>query len=88
MVGNLDVTIPNPDFIPPVLSESSMNQSLMTVDDVAHFLKLTPETIRGMARRGDLTGVRLGRVWRFDRKTLENDLLRFSNVRGEPTVKA
>jgi excisionase family DNA binding protein len=78
----------NPDSLLPEVSESITNQSLLTVDDVARYLQLTPETIRSMARHGKLTGVRLGRVWRFDRKILENDMLRFMNLRGEPPVEA
>jgi excisionase family DNA binding protein len=38
---------------------------LWTVEDVAVFLKLQPETIRSMARRGELPAVKLGKVWRF-----------------------
>lgn len=39
--------------------------TLLTVDEVAKYLRLKPETIRSMARRGDLPAIKLGRVWRF-----------------------
>ncbi len=38
---------------------------LWTVDDVADYLKLQPETIRSMARRGELPALKIGKVWRF-----------------------
>ena len=38
---------------------------LWTVEDVATYLKLQPETIRSMARRGELPGLKIGKVWRF-----------------------
>jgi hypothetical protein len=40
---------------------SKFGESLWTVDEVAEYLKLQPETIRSMARRG-ATGDRLGKV--------------------------
>ncbi len=44
---------------------SRSNGTLLTVDEVARILRLKPETIRSMARRGDLPAIKLGRVWRF-----------------------
>lgn len=50
---------------------SSMDSSLdteplWTVEDVAVYLRLNPETVRVMARRGELPCVKVGkRVWRF-----------------------
>jgi PTS system nitrogen regulatory IIA component len=46
-------------------SSSMSNGTLLTVDEVASILRLKPETIRSMARRGDLPAIKLGRVWRF-----------------------
>ncbi len=41
-------------------------EPLWTVDDVAGYLRLNPETIRVMARRGELPSIKVGkRVWRF-----------------------
>lgn len=55
-------------------SSSPEDNSLMTVDEVAEFLRLKPETIRSMARRGDLPGIKLGRVWRFRRSSISQIL--------------
>ena len=55
-------------------SSSPEENSLMTVDEVAEYLRLKPETIRSMARRGDLPGIKLGRVWRFRRSSISQIL--------------
>ncbi|MGE5123447.1 MAG: helix-turn-helix domain-containing protein [Acidobacteriaceae bacterium] len=50
--------------------------TLWTVEDVAGYLKLQPETIRAMARRGELPAIKLGKVWRFQ-KTAIDEMLRY-----------
>ena len=40
-------------------------EPLWTVEEVASYLRLSPTTVRAMARRGDLPGRKVGRVWRF-----------------------
>lgn len=47
---------------------------LWTVEEVASYLKLQPETVRSMARRGELPAIKLGKVWRF-RKTAIHEML-------------
>jgi excisionase family DNA binding protein len=62
---------------PNSMLESSvieLTSPLWTVDEVADYLKLQPETIRSMARRGELPAIKLGKVWRF-RKTAIHDML-------------
>ena len=51
-------------------NSSIRNGTLLTVDEVAKILRLQPETIRSMARRGDLPAIKLGRVWRFRRSSI------------------
>jgi excisionase family DNA binding protein len=46
-------------------SNSLLTDPLWTVEDVATYLKLRPETIRAMARRGELPAIKLGKHWRF-----------------------
>ena len=38
---------------------------LWTADDVANYLRLKPNTVREMARRGDIPVYKVGRLWRF-----------------------
>ena len=47
---------------------------LWTVEDMAAYLKLQPETIRTMARRGELPALKIGKVWRFQRHAIHKML--------------
>ncbi len=40
-------------------------QPLWTVEDVAAYLRLKPETVRMLARTKCLPGLKVGKVWRF-----------------------
>jgi excisionase family DNA binding protein len=40
---------------------------LMTVDEVAAWLRVSEKTVRKLASDGDLPGRKIGREWRFDR---------------------
>ena len=51
--------------------KSSLTDPLWTVNDVAEYLRLEPETVRAMARMGKLPAIKVGRVWRFRKSTLE-----------------
>jgi excisionase family DNA binding protein len=59
-----------------LLENSTVNTTspLWTVDEVASYLKLQPETVRSMARRGELPAIKLGKVWRFQ-KTAIHEML-------------
>lgn len=46
-------------------------EPLLTVDEVARYLRLQPGTVRGMARRGELPVVKVGRRWRFKHSQIE-----------------
>jgi len=48
---------------------------LWTVEDVADYLKLQPETIRSMARRGELPALKIGKVWRFQKHAIHEMLV-------------
>jgi excisionase family DNA binding protein len=50
-------------------------EPLWTVEDVADYLQLQPETIRSMARRGELPAIKLGKVWRFQRNAIHSMIL-------------
>lgn len=50
---------------------SSKTDALLTVQEVAEFLKLKPDTVRAMARRGELPVLKVGRMWRFEPKMIE-----------------
>lgn len=49
------------------------SQPLWTVEEVAEFLRLKPETIRIMARKGELPSIKIGkRIWRFKIQDLKD----------------
>jgi excisionase family DNA binding protein len=53
---------------------TQQNETIWTVEEVAEYLKLQPETIRSMARRGELPAIKLGKVWRFSRRAIHEKL--------------
>jgi excisionase family DNA binding protein len=54
---------------------SPPNDPLWTVEDVAAYLQLQPETIRSMARRGELPALKIGKVWRFQKQSIQAMLI-------------
>jgi len=61
-----------------VQDSSLFTDPLWTVDDVADYLKLQPETIRSMARRGELPALKIGKVWRFQWHAIHEMLVNMS----------
>ncbi len=53
----------------PKLNKETL-QHLWTVDDVASYLKLNPETVRVMVRKGTLPAQKIGRQLRFQEKEI------------------
>ena len=47
------------------LISSPSTEPLWTVEDVARYLRLEPNTVREMARDRKLPAIKVGRVWRF-----------------------
>jgi len=58
--------------IPAILGTGLNTEPLLTVEEVARYLRLQPGTVRGMARRGGLPVVKVGRRWRFKRSLIES----------------
>lgn len=55
---------------------------MMTVEEVAELLAINGSTVRRWAERGELPGVRLGKLWRFQPARIEELLT--SAPRREP----
>jgi len=51
-------------------------RAMMTVSDVAAYLKVGRRTVYQLMRRVELRGFRIGGNWRFDRRTIESWCLR------------
>lgn len=45
---------------------------LMTVDELAQYLCVTPDTVYRKVRTGEIPSIRIGRLLRFSKKTIEN----------------
>lgn len=44
---------------------------VMNVEEVAEYLRVAPATIYRLAQRGDIPGVKVGRVWRFQKEAID-----------------
>ncbi len=44
---------------------------LLDVDDLAKYLKLQKQTIYNWLNQRKITGIKLGGVWRFDKKEID-----------------
>lgn len=47
------------------LQAQPSTEPLWTVNEVARYIRLQPETVRMMARRRKIPGIKVGKVWRF-----------------------
>jgi excisionase family DNA binding protein len=65
----------NPES-PETGDQIQLSDPLWTVEDVAAYLKLQPETIRSMARRGELPALKIGKVWRFQKYALHEMIVK------------
>ena len=54
-------------------------ERLLDSDEAAALLKIHPKTLQKMARAGQITGVQIGRLWRF-RASVLNDWLEHKMV--------
>ncbi len=48
-----------------------MPTKIMTTREVANYLRLSPQTVQKLARKGILPGAKLEGVWRFHRQAIE-----------------
>lgn len=50
---------------------TSNAETLLTIEDVARVFQMPPKTVRNLAARGVLPGLKIGREWRFRPSTLD-----------------
>jgi len=59
----------------PLQTKGDMNivatDDILDTKEVAKFLKVSARTITKLAERGDLTGFKVGDLWRFQRSDVE-----------------
>lgn len=46
--------------------------SLIDIDELAGYLKLKKQTIYNWLNQGKISGIKVGGVWRFDRRDIDN----------------
>jgi len=44
---------------------------VMTIDELADYLKISKSTLYHLVRRGEVPGTKIGRHWRFKREAIE-----------------
>lgn len=47
-------------------------QRLIDIDDLANYLKLRKQTIYNWLHQGKLSGIKMGGVWRFERREIDS----------------
>ena len=52
-------------FRKPVASERNPTVQLMDSEEAAALMKVHPKTLQKLARRGELKGIHVGKLWRF-----------------------
>ena len=48
-----------------------MSEDILTIRDVAEYLKVTEKTVYGLAQKGRLPGFKVGGQWRFKREDID-----------------
>ncbi len=51
---------------------NAREEDILTVIEVAQFLRVPPSTVYKLARAGELPGSRIGKHWRFVRRDIYN----------------
>ena len=56
---------------------------LMTLEELAQYLRFTKKTIYGLLKQGNIPAIRIGRKWRFEKDIIDNWL--HQNMKGVKT---
>jgi len=56
-------------------------EPLLDSDEAAALLKIHPKTLQRMARRGEITGIQIGKLWRF-RASVLNEWIKSRSMAG------
>jgi len=68
-------------------SHETIGSTLMTLEEVAEYLRFHPSTVYRLAREGKLPAVKVGSQWRFHRDALE-DWLRANTTGGNSSTQS
>jgi len=59
--------------------EKSMDDDLLTLEEVSHYLKVNKATVYRMAQAGRIPALKVGKVWRFQKSKINEWLAMHSN---------
>ncbi|OQX84670.1 MAG: hypothetical protein B6D55_08650 [Candidatus Omnitrophica bacterium 4484_70.2] len=48
-----------------------INKRLLSVEEVAHYLNLKKQTIYNWLHNKKITGIKIGKVWRFEKEEID-----------------
>ena len=65
---------PDRQLVEGSTEQTHQTDPLWTVVDVARYLRVETETVRIMARDGKLPAIKVGRLWRFHRSSIQEYL--------------
>ncbi len=48
-----------------------LNRHLLSVEELAHYLNLRKQTIYNWLHNKKISGIKIGKVWRFDKREID-----------------
>lgn len=48
-----------------------MEREILTLEEAAEYLRMNPEVLRRHAKKGEIPGKQIGRVWKFSKNLLQ-----------------
>jgi excisionase family DNA binding protein len=73
--------------MPEKIQENSLGvQQILTVHDVAKYLRLSEAKVYRLAREGGVPAFRLGRSWRFRKDLIDAWMLQATGAASDPIV--
>jgi PTS system nitrogen regulatory IIA component len=62
-------------------------ENIMTLEEVAKYLKMKPQTIYLWAQKGQIPAVKLGKEWRFRRDVIDEWLNERFDEKFQPIIR-
>ncbi|MCF7963490.1 MAG: helix-turn-helix domain-containing protein [Pirellula sp.] len=62
----------------------SQPESVLTIDDLADYLKVSKSTLYKLAQSGKVPGQKVGKHWRFRKETIDQWLDKTSDLPAKP----
>lgn len=60
-------------------------KEVMTIEDVANYLRIPRSSVYKLAQKGDLPGRKVGKHWRFHRGTIADWVAGINTLANSPT---